>query len=65
MDIHVDIQGFLEIHAWICYGFSDQGISISYEAFCFSPSMRFLISNIISISPGRILGHRNPTLNKI
>jgi len=26
MDIHVDIRGFLEFHAWICYGFSDQGI---------------------------------------
>jgi len=25
MDIHVDIRGFLEIHAWICYGFSDRG----------------------------------------
>jgi len=25
MDIHVDIRGFLEIHAWICYGFSEQG----------------------------------------
>ena len=25
MDIDVDIRGFLEIHAWICYGFSDQG----------------------------------------
>jgi len=25
MDIHVDIRGFLEIHAWICYGFSDHG----------------------------------------
>ena len=25
MDIHVDIRGFLEIHAWIFYGFSDQG----------------------------------------
>ena len=25
MDIHVDIRGFLEIHGWICYGFSDQG----------------------------------------
>ena len=25
MDIHVDIRGFLEIHAWICYGFSVQG----------------------------------------
>jgi len=25
MDIHVDIHGFLEIHAWICHGFSDQG----------------------------------------
>jgi len=24
MDIHVDVRGFLEIHAWICYGFSDQ-----------------------------------------
>ena len=29
MDIHVDIRGFLEIHAWICYGFSNQG----YRAF--------------------------------
>ena len=28
MDIHVDIRGFLEIHAWICYGFSDQGNSL-------------------------------------
>jgi len=27
MNIHVDIRGFLETHAWICYGFSDQGIS--------------------------------------
>jgi len=26
MDIHVDIRGFLEIYAWVCYGFSDQGI---------------------------------------
>ena len=25
MDIHVDIRGFLEIHVWICYEFSDQG----------------------------------------
>jgi len=25
-DIHVDTRGFLEIHAWICYGFLDQGI---------------------------------------
>jgi len=25
MDIHFDIRGFLEIHVWICYGFSDQG----------------------------------------
>ena len=25
MDIHVDIRGFLEICAWICYGFSGQG----------------------------------------
>jgi len=25
MDIHVDIRGLLEIHAWICHGFSDQG----------------------------------------
>jgi len=28
MDIHVDIRGFLEIHARICYGFSDQGASV-------------------------------------
>jgi len=25
MDIHVDIRGYFELHAWICYGFSDQG----------------------------------------
>ena len=25
MDIYVGIHGFLEIHVWICYGFSDQG----------------------------------------
>ena len=25
MNIHVEIRRFLEIHAWICYGFSDQG----------------------------------------
>jgi len=29
MDIHVDIRGFLGIHAWICYGFSDQGTVFS------------------------------------
>ena len=27
MDIYVDIRVFLEIHAWICYGFSSQGKS--------------------------------------
>jgi len=26
MDIHVDIREFLEIHVWIWYEFSDQGI---------------------------------------
>ena len=25
MDIHVDLSGFLEIHAWICYEFSNHG----------------------------------------
>jgi len=25
MDIHFDIREFLDTHAWICYGFSDQG----------------------------------------
>ena len=30
MDIHVDIRGFLEIHVWICYGFSDQGLFDTY-----------------------------------
>jgi len=35
MDIHVDIRGFLEIHAWICYGFSDQG-GVGYE-YCGAP----------------------------
>jgi len=25
MDIHIDVRGFFEIHAWLCYGFSDQG----------------------------------------
>jgi len=25
MDIHKDNRGFLEIHVWISYGFSDQG----------------------------------------
>jgi len=27
MDIRVDIRGFLEIHACLCYGFSDQGVA--------------------------------------
>jgi len=26
IDIHVDIRGFLEIHAWINCGFSDCGL---------------------------------------
>jgi len=39
MDIHVDIRGFLEIHAWICYGFSEQGW-VSLGAVCLtSPSL--------------------------
>jgi len=29
MDIHVDIRGFLEIHVWICYGFSEQGMGFN------------------------------------
>jgi len=33
MDIHVDIRRFLEIHAWICYGLSDQGRDL--RASCF------------------------------
>ena len=30
MDIHVDIRGFLEIHARICYGFSDHKSALPY-----------------------------------
>jgi len=26
MNIHIDIREFFDIHVWICYGFSDQGI---------------------------------------
>ena len=33
MDIHVDICGYLEIHAWIGYGFSDQGLLWLYLKF--------------------------------
>jgi len=29
MDIHFDIRGFLEIHVWICYGFSNQGTELA------------------------------------
>jgi len=36
MDIHVDIRGFLEIHAWICYGFSDQGLPYNREMIALS-----------------------------
>jgi len=32
MDIHVDIRGFLEIHAWICYGFSDQESELDFTS---------------------------------
>jgi len=32
MDIHIDIRKFLEIHAWICYGFSDQGLETLPES---------------------------------
>jgi len=32
MDIHVDIRGFLEIHAWIWYGFTDQGVYTLWKA---------------------------------
>ena len=28
MDNHVDTRGFLEIHAWIRYGFSDQDYNV-------------------------------------
>jgi len=33
MDIHVDIRGFLEIYAWICYWFSDQGTVFEIQRF--------------------------------
>jgi len=29
MDIYVDIRGLLEIHVWICYGFSGQSKLVS------------------------------------
>jgi len=35
MDIQVDIRGFLEIPAWICYEFSDQGL-VSLQFSCIS-----------------------------
>jgi len=35
MDILVDIRGILEIHAWICYGFSEQG-NFSKKHFAFN-----------------------------
>jgi len=31
MDIHVDIREFLDIDAWVCYGFSDQGFMVATE----------------------------------
>jgi len=33
MDIHVDIRGFLEIHVWIFYGFSDQGKYFIFQVY--------------------------------
>ena len=43
MDIHVDIRRFLEIHAWICYGFSDQGNILNIENFKFHTQHRYRI----------------------
>jgi len=31
IDIYVDIRGYLVIYVWICYGFSNQGISKTQE----------------------------------
>jgi len=31
MYIYVDIRGFLEIHAWICYGFPDQSFGLGHK----------------------------------
>ena len=31
MDIYVDIRGFLEMHVWICCGFSDQGDWVQHD----------------------------------
>jgi len=45
MDIHVDIRGFLEIHVWICYGFSDQGW----------PRSDFLFSSVTKGRKGALL----------
>jgi len=46
MDIHVDIRGFLEIHAWVCYGFSDQGIS-AYDC---TTSYKAMLSRVLCLS---------------
>jgi len=42
MDIHVDIRGFLEIHAWICHGFSDQGAHLQSKDIHVRDSKLFL-----------------------
>jgi len=51
MDIQVDIRGFLEIHAWICYGFSDQGcvcatVTRALINVCFRTSLQSLLSSL-------------------
>jgi len=33
MDINDDNCGVLEIHVWICYGFSDQGYTLTLRNF--------------------------------
>ena len=49
MDIHVDIRGFLEIHAWICYGFSEQGlVSEKLSRACLPPPRIARANNILT-----------------
>ena len=45
VDIHVDIRRFLKIHAWIGFGFSDQGLfPTEWVKFCADTCFVLLIS---------------------
>ena len=58
MDIHVDIRGFLKIHVWICYRFSEQGSLFGWSYFQLLTTLCNFHTRTTSVILESVFGHR-------